>query len=307
MVCEIHEYPKPVIIKNTVQMILRDVAKYKSIGSPPLEGWVKEKLERIIREGLFKKRYLDILFGFQTRNGADSSELISDADETAYASRIKNKLRQAALNIGYDIEQLITVPDLKPLKLRDKFSIVMDGEFVTKVSNVKVKLSIVVTARIEDLRDVKEHLNRLQDVEELMQEAIGEVVRQYLHTIDPERFYVRFSFADKNQEKRSIEEELKSLITERLKKGFAADIISVTPKMVNTDLIERLRKLRNEICNFKVEVHPLDASEPVTFCGAYQIEGVSINEQNGKHPERVVHIPRIKPRDCKNQGAYRRL
>ncbi len=87
----------------------------------------KEKLERIIREELFKKRYLDILFGFQTRNGADSSELISDADETAYASRIKNKLRTAALNIGYDIEQLITVPDLKPLKLRDKFSIVMDG------------------------------------------------------------------------------------------------------------------------------------------------------------------------------------
>ena len=76
VVCEIHEYPKPVIIKNTVQMILRDVAKYKSIGSPPLEGWVKEKLERIIREELFKKRYLDILFGFQTRNGADSSELI---------------------------------------------------------------------------------------------------------------------------------------------------------------------------------------------------------------------------------------
>ncbi len=142
-------------------------------------------------------------------------------------------------------------------------------------------MSIVVTARIEDLRDVKEHLNRLQDVEELMQEAIGEVVRQYLHTIDPERFYVRFSFADKKQEKRSIEEELKSLITERLKKGFAADIISVTPKMVDTDLIERLRKLRNEICNFKVEVHPLDASEPVTFCGAFQIEGVSINEQNG--------------------------
>ena len=91
------------------------------------------------------------------------------------------------------------MPDLKPLKLRDKFSIVMDGEFVTKVSNVKVKLSIVVTARIEDLRDVKEHLNRLQDVEELIQEAIGEVVRQYLHTIDPERFYVRFSFADKNR------------------------------------------------------------------------------------------------------------
>ncbi|MGB7923279.1 MAG: hypothetical protein WCF57_08545 [Pyrinomonadaceae bacterium] len=258
---EIQEYPEPVIIKNSIQMMLCDVAKYLNTGAQNLDTWVKERLEQIIHQVLFGKKYIDLLLRFEPL------EL-----------EIKERISREAEAIGYTIKQLITIPDLPPYTWLNNFLVEAQGAFETKLSKFEVKLNIIVTAKIKRLGDIEHLLNSRQDVPGLMKAAILSETRQFLHKIDPERFYMRFSFTDKPKEQ-SIEEALTSRIKARLTGEFHAEVVDVIPKIVDTEITKRFYELQKNLNDFQIELlspNPADI-KPVVFTGKFKVEAVHYN------------------------------
>ncbi len=279
---EIQEFPKPIKIKNTLQMKLTNVARYQAISPTDPAKWIMKSLERVIREELFGKKYINLLLNFREPeadpdnargNGGNPASSNGLGGERKIASNIKAKMRDEAAAIGYRLEQLISQPDLAPYKLLDNFTIEPERTFATRVSDVHVKLRIVITAKINDLTDVEEYLNRQEDVQKAMSEVALTEANQYLHEIDPSDFYMNFSFS-KNIGVPTIEECLSERIRTKLKEQFNARVMSVVPKPLDDKLIERLKALQKALCAFTAEVNPLRSGEKFVFEGDFQIVGV---------------------------------
>ena len=254
--CRLHEYPEQVIISNEVQMILRDITQYKSANAPDLTEWLHEKLTRVVPQLLFGVKYIEVLIRFEP-----------------FEQEIKRILSEEAAKIGYEIKQLITVPDLEPIRLKEAFSLSASGTFELRLANFYVSLQIVITSRIPRLETVEEHLNRLQNVTRLMEDSVITLTRQYLHGIEPERFYMRFGFTEVEGEQ-PVEHELVNRIRQRLQGDFGAEVIDVVVKVGDTDIITRLRTLQNHICPFAVEIASLHPSETTFVEGNFQVDMV---------------------------------
>jgi len=266
--CKLHEYPTPIVISNRVQMTLKDVALYKASKMPPLKEWRQKKLEQRVHEELFSAQYIEVLIRFQK-----------------FEDNIRRYLDEEAAAIGYEIKQLITIPDLEPIKLKDPFTIDVTGTFETRLTNFHVKLQAVVTTRIANLESVEHFLNYQQNVPKLMEEAILAEARQYLHGTDPQRFYMRFNYADGNE--RTVEQELTEKIRQRLIERFRCEVIEVVLKVVDTEIIERLRSFQERICPFVVPIETLNGWETITFRGNFQVEGV---DENGWHRFQLLTV-----------------
>ena len=269
---KVQEFPERITIKNHARMKRTNVAIYKSEGSQKLDEWLTEQLNQIIPDVLFYEKYINLLIDFRRPD--------DDNDATpSLKGTIKNKLYEAAQTIGYELKYLTTIPNVKPLTWLEPFTIVVDGSFETKISNFFVKVSIPITLRLNTLDDdhVRSLLNRQEDIPELMRVTAHDVTSQFLHTVDPERFYTTFSFPDavKYDGAPAIERDLISKVGKALKHSFASDVISIVPKMVDTEPIIRWRELRERVCDFSLEVTPLRGGEAIPFRGKFQVESIA--------------------------------
>lgn len=258
IVCTVKGYPQPIIVQNKLYMIPKDIGRYRAAQSPNLETWVKSKLESIIKPLLLQKEYIDILLDFHP---------IEDI--------IKAKIEEAANALGYHVDQIVSVPDLEPLKLKDKFLLGIEDTFPTKDARVDVKLSISVTAKIPNLASIKHHLNRQDDVKDLIKSAIYDATREYLTQTEPERFYMRFAHYDKQLgEKQSVEQELIDKIRKLLEESFAAQVSSIVPKYLDTDIAKCFQELRRQIGSIEFEVFSLKGRIKIKFQGDFQVLSV---------------------------------
>jgi hypothetical protein len=266
--CTVQKYSKPVILKNSVKMILTDIARYRAQQSPDLKVWLKDKLNPITHKTLFGKEYSNLFIGF---------ELLEEL--------IKQELKTEAEKIGYDIEQLIAVPDLPPIAWRNYFTIEPSGTFETKSQEVRVPLKIVVTARVKNLKDIRDLINQQRDLLEKMETDILNAVMRFLHEVDPERFYMRFFFTDPERypnEKISVEQELIVRVKNLLKEEFKAEVLQVIPKVdVDHDaIIKCLKELQREFCDFTIQVTSIHGGQDLTFEGQFRVDGVDANGWN---------------------------
>lgn len=258
----VQEYPDHVVIRNKLLLSRRSLSLYKANGAPTLDKWVQEKLGRIIPDVLFDAKYIDLLLEFDSLK-----------------AEIEARLRAEAAIVGYDVKQLISTPELPPLKWLDPFHVKVEEDFETRQPRSYVKLSIVATARFKTLAEkkIRDYLNRRQDVQKLMRDDIFQLTSQYLHGVEPEQFYTYFYFKDdpKNPDDKTIEMALHDSIKEMLEKKYGAEVIEVIPKMDETYVIINLMILREKPCNFSVSVTPSDGGAPITFRGKFSVEGVN--------------------------------
>jgi hypothetical protein len=237
---------------------------------------VRNQLSEIIPEELFSQN-IDILFDFQ------KSE--------AYKN-IKQKIQKEAEKIGYKVNQLASIAELKFDSLTKDFILKDEGIFSIKSSSGKleVKLNIIVTAKIEKLEKIKSHLTGEMSVEgfkELMKTKIHNTCSQYLRKIEPDRYYLRFDFEDdlfnsndpsnsKATPKITVEQELKDKVKDCLEKEFSATVSDIALERLDTEVSELHKALFKEPIEFKIEVKSnLDHGESVEFTGAIQVEGVA--------------------------------
>ena len=271
---KLQEFPEQITISNHARMKRRNIAVYKAKGSRKLNEWLTEQLSQIIPDVLFYEKYIDLLIDFHRED-------TEEGNGSTLKRTIRNRLSNEAQKIGYELKYLTTIPNVKPLTWLDFFTITVEGKFETNISNFFVKLSIPITVRLQTLEDekVRSRLNRLEDIPELMRKKAHTVVSQFLHTVDPERFYTTFLFPnpEKYPNKQAIEQEIIDRITEVLEQSFAAEIASIVPKIVDTEPIIRWRELQEKVCDFDFEVTPLRGGEPIKFKGKFQVEHIAEN------------------------------
>ncbi len=272
--CSIKGYDKPIKVINTLQMELENIGKYSAEvtgkklpvdreGKPDLESWVKSKLETIIKPLLLEKEYVDILLDFEPQ-GSETKN---------YSKLVLDSMGDAAKSIGYSVKHIVSIPDLEPFKLKGNCTLQTgERDYATKDAKVSVKLNTVAIAKIENLRKVRSYLNPEIPLQGQMETAIHEATSRYLNSIEPERFYMRFSsFNEELGENKSVEQELVDIITKELEDNYHATVSSVIPKIVNTDIIELFNNLLEETGEFEIEVTSLRGGELVKFQGKFQI------------------------------------
>lgn len=265
--CQLQDYYEPIMVRNRLQLKSCNVSLFKIASSPPLLKWSQEQLTVITRQILFQKKYEDILYNF---------EKIADS--------IKSQIQIKTLGIGYQVDHIISTAELREKELTKEFFLEQDESiFTLKDAKVKVKLNIIVRAKIEKLENIREFLNSGLGVEEFkthMKDAINDTIREFLDTVEPERYYLRFDTKDQNypQEEKTIVEELKSLVFNKLNENCHATVTSVVIKYLDTEVSIRYENLYKESCQFEMEIESWkDSGEAVKFRGDLQIVGVDGN------------------------------
>jgi hypothetical protein len=264
--CEITEYPEPININNTLEVepllenaegkpLEDSIVKYKKAQISNLQMWFREKVNKVVKQELFNKKYIDILLNFEP-----------------IQENVKKGLEEEAGKIGYSIRLITTVPDLKPLKLKSEgFKFERNETFATKQGRVKVGLKIVVLGRIEDLKKIYDHLNKRIDVEELITRKVIDSISEILHDVEPDDFY--FYFDDGND---SVKSKLKQKIEDVLENEFYASSIKVNLKIdETTELPQRYQALIEKSCEFRIKIASFkDYGESADYNGSFRVDKI---------------------------------
>lgn len=257
--CKVQKYTGLVLVENILQMLPKDVRRYISAQSPNLEPWVQSKLERIVKPLLLDKKYADILCDFSKES-----------------DQIRKKMQLEAESIGYEVKHIVSLPKQKHSELLENLEINNDEkpkEFSTSATGVKVKLNTAVNLKFKSLEKIEDYLNQTVDeIKNLVQEAVNSSTRENIRTIDPERFYMRF-YEPKAGEI-SVEQQLKDVITKVLEERFGAIVIRVVPIPEQTDIIDYLQRLMGMVGSFNCEVLSLTGGEAVKLLGEFKILGI---------------------------------
>lgn len=268
-----HEYPDPIRIKISVLMIPAHPARYRAKGSPGLDTWLDTNLREVITLTLFGISYVDFLLDFPQLK-----------------KRISGAMSGRAQEIGYDITQLMTFLELEPFKWLKRIDVEIKGTppdngqiaeamFETSVSNFYVGLELFLTARIKDLRGISQYLVTKQDVPQRIKEEVIRLVRNFLHGTDPERFYMRYSYVDKEAypNEVSFEEEVRRKIHSLLEAEFNAEIIDLVLKPMQTELTQKLAEISKGANDFKAdaELGNSPGAPAVIVNGSFKVCGVN--------------------------------
>jgi|GEM_PF-4367808 len=281
--CTVKGFNKPIQVNNTLHLQIVDVWKYSNAvktkqiplndedRKPDLEKWAKHNIEKIVKPLLLKTEYVDLL----PEQGIDN-----------YASAVLEKIQEAARGIGYEVTQIISIPELEQVRaLRENFTVKTGAkEYPTKDPNCPVKLDTTVVMKVENLTEIGERLRRSEiNLESQIGNRIYEIVSRIMNGIDPERFFMRFDSIDEKirGEKKSVEQELHEAIDKELAKAFKATIFAITLKIVDTDLIKLFKSLQSYNSTFTIEFEPASGDvEQVTFFGKFQVLSVAENDWN---------------------------
>lgn len=261
-----------IVITHDLLLKINNHSKFHNSGITNIEPWVKDKLNSITLNALFGKDYIDLILSFN-----DDSGNLKDHG-------IKEAMNKAADQIGFEVNQLISIPKVEPLELLSGFnlSVGKNENFSTRDSRIKVKLEVKVRGRIRDLTKIRKYISPNINIKDKLKEHILEELTRIIDHIEPERFYMRFKFAGEN-DKLSVEEQIRSEVKKMLQEEFFASEISVLPKTVHTNITQRFEALQNEFHSFILETFPMGEGgrgSKNTFKVKYQINSV---DENGWH------------------------
>lgn len=267
-----HDYPDLIRIKVSALLLPKNPSRYKAKGSPKLKEWLDDNLREVIELVLFGVPYIDLLLEFEELK-----------------ERIGERMNLRAEQIGYQIEQLMTILYLEPFQWLKRVDIQVKGDpnadsqsgeawFATKLSNFYVGLEIFLTARIKDLRGIEKYLTTKQDVPQRMKEEILRLTRRALHGTDPERVYMRFSERDPENfpNEEPLEEELRKEIRSRIEAEFNAEVIDLVLKPMDSDLTRKLADISKRANDFftPAELGMLPGAPTIMVKGNFKVDGV---------------------------------
>ena len=259
-----HEYPDPIQVNISVLMKLESAARYKAKGSPGLEDWLKKSLRDAIDVTIFGVSYVDLLLDF-----------------TRLKLKIDELMTLRAEEIGYHIEQLMTILHLEPFERLRRIDVQVTGDealFETSLSNFHVGLEIFLTARVKDPRGISGYLSAKQDVLQKMREELIRLVRGFMHGTNPKRFYMRYSRRENAppSDELSFEEELRQKVHDLLKSEFNAEVLDLILKPTQTELMTKLREVSKGSHDFKAsgELGGMPGAPTMIVRGSFKVTDV---------------------------------
>lgn len=236
----------PVNVRNVVHMDLQDSARYRISGSPDLSEWVKKELDIAVNAELFGASYMDLLLCFEP-----------------LGEKVVTRMRLAANRIGYRLRQLATVPELEPYDWLNYFEVKTESAeelFETKELRFPVQLKIVVNTKLNNLKSVESYLKSRSHIPTEIKNEVLKVTAQFLRSISPERYYVRFDQTSVEGEIPVIK-ELQARIIGDLRLKFDAEVHSLFLQRGDTEIVRRLNELKQYPHEFGIVVSPLDPNK----------------------------------------------
>ena len=231
-----------VLIDHKLILHLVDLGKYFAAEVGDLREWIEQELLRTTQVDIFEKDFTSLMVNFND-------------------SKIKSQMKSAVEAIGYEIKQLITIPDLQKIIPKSVEIEIGEGiEFATKRDEHKVKLGVVITGQINDVSKLTWLLSpnlRAQTIIEKTRDAVINVIRQFMHSLEPEKFYMGFDLAD-NEHKVSPSDRLISAIEEKLKSDFGIIRPDIICKRLETNLIKKITDLHGRSYQVKIALESMD-------------------------------------------------
>lgn len=252
-----------VTVENHLLLRLTDPNQLIKSEESDIESWISKNLRSVIENYLLKKSYIELLLKF----------------DEVHKPAIENEMKARAAQIGYSAEQIILIPKIDELSLKKSgftFEVGKDNDDVygTRASDVKVKLEIAISGRISDFtnENVKNYITpgNPDFLITKMKQRVVETTQQYIHSVEPDRYYMRFKEDDEGT---TVEEELVNRIRTVLEDEFSADGLSITPKYKDTKLSLRYKALIKNNQRIRVK----SANEMVDFEIAFRV--LSIHSQ----------------------------
>ena len=245
--CTVQNSSTAIRVEHDLQMKLDDIRKYKASKINNLEDWITRKLAQITKTVLFEKSYAELI---KSLNENETNKEIPH--------EIRKEIEKEAKKIGYTVQHHLVKPqDVEILILqRDGLSFEKKGNFTTYNTDTEVKLTFVVEGKMRQLEKITPYINPNTSIIEEIGKTALEEARQLIHTIDAERFYMRFAYTDIEGEM-PVEQELKSRIVAKLEEIFGLEEITVTPKLLETDIAKRFKKLLDGYESFEFDTFPL--------------------------------------------------
>lgn len=272
---------QPVVIQNTVQLYCEDSVAFLASRITDLERWVKDTLNVTLKRHLIGKSYVDLLLRF-----------------AAIEVEVKRDVSAAAALVGYRVDHLVSVPNLKEEEngLTNAFLLEAEDTFETSLDKFEVQLKFNIRLCIPKLDSIERYLNPGTDVKEAIKQTVLREARQWLRNIHPERFYLYFNQPNKaaavsagEDERLPVKELLTRKILESLKKEFNARIFDLNLRVGRSDLTERYNKLCFVIRDFSVQIESPDpqATENLMLTGNFELLGVHSDENGWRRFSRL--------------------
>lgn len=264
--CEIDKYPQPVTVKHTLVLTLQNVGRFMARRLGDVKDYFQKQLGEITRKRLLKVSYVDLLLKFPD-----------------YSAEIEQTVRSVAAEVGLDVEQLISIPNLREIEWRDKgFEINVSRSFDTKVTAVKVEVTVVGSARLRNLEaeKVKPRIDRSVDIPAEVHEVVAAATSAVLHRTEPERYYLEFTASKEGEHKKGVEFEIRSAITKNLK-PFDLEDLHLAIKQSDDNLKRRYDELVTGTHSFTVEAlsyRESAAPEKVTYVIEFKIRAVDADK-----------------------------
>jgi hypothetical protein len=257
---------------------------------------LQQNLNEVVGNVLFGFTYVDLLLDFRPAK-----------------QKISDEMNHRAGVIGYRIEQLMTMLSMEPMRWRKSFDVIIkntpdnpnEAMFETSISGVYVGLELVLTAKVNDLRAIRQYLT--SDLPLKVKQAVLRLMQNTLHATDPEHFYKYFREVDKRKRSNggAFEHEIRGKICHLLESEFNAEVIQLVLKPTDTDLTDKVFQVARTSHDFVAtsEIGTTRGSPKISVYGSFTVEGVSTDGWE-KFRERDVTAEKLTKRVKDSVSAF---
>ncbi|RPH33035.1 MAG: hypothetical protein EHM93_06905 [Bacteroidales bacterium] len=236
-------------IEHHLILTLKNLGDFYNSGIKDINEWVKDELNRITQDCIFEKDFTELALNFNS-------------------DYIKLEMAKSLTKKGYEIRQLITIPKLEGI-IPDHFDFEVgnDIEFPTHKEDVRIKLNIIASGKIEDPKKIARLINpktTRDGIISKMKETVVNTVRQFIHQVDPKRFYLNFNFPE-NGKGDSLADELRKKILSKLNEEFGTKEVDIILKQLETDLVRSFKTLFGVNHTINIEIYQLQAKFDAQF------------------------------------------
>jgi hypothetical protein len=248
------DYPEPVQVRTEVLLELVDRGRYERAQSPDLKKWAAAEVEDAVTRSLFGVTYTDLCQSYEEKK-----------------AEVERRMKARAATIGYDLKQLVTITDLQLDVLRRPFPVAFKDEFATSEAKLSVGLEVNVSVVVPHPAQIASLLDRRVDVKQQIRGTLLERVRQELHQISPESFYMEF---EKSTHGEAVRDRLAVVISKTLRDDYHAEALALSCKQLDTDLSRLLARLIEQLHPLNLEVEIELGGPAVKFEGSFRVLGV---------------------------------
>lgn len=282
--CTVKDRDTPVTVDNQLLVCLKDWKRWKKHCGQDPKPILRDAIEHATSRVLFNMSYLELIKAFNLPGKSDGQPQLGNRAIQA----IKERVSEKAEHIGYEVEQLVSLPNVPVVILkRDGLTYSLEDEVPLQDNRIKGKINVRLFAQLPDLSEIEAYL-RDDDLERKVSQDVRRQIERVLARTTPHRFHMQFAIQDGQP---SVTEDLKTEIKNKLIEEYKLQNIEISIVMGDTDLLKRFRQLARGLQEAKAQIVVGRGelgeaaigefgAESIPFTIRYSIEGIDGDDES---------------------------